>query len=123
MQVHSQRWIFAAIVYFCLAVMLGVFMGASHDHSLMPVHAHINLLGWVSMVLIGVVYHFFPQAGASRAAVVQFWLHNVALVVMMVSLSFLLKGNEQLEPAVGISSLMMLAAVATFAGNVLWRRA
>ena len=89
----------------------------------MPVHAHINLLGWVSMTLIGVIYHFFPQAGASRAATVQFWLHNVALVVMMVSLSFLLKGNEQLEPAVGISSLMMLAVVATFAGNVLWRRA
>lgn len=123
MQAHSQRWIFAAIIYFCLAVTLGVFMGASHDHSLMPVHAHINLLGWVSMVLIGVVYHFFPQAGASRAATVQFWLHNVALVAMMTGLAFLLKGNEQVEPVVAIASVTMLAAVVTFAGNVLWKRA
>ena len=123
MQTHSQRWILAAVVYFCLAIMLGVFMGASHDHSLMPVHAHINLLGWVSMTLIGVIYHFFPQAGASRTATVQFWLHNVALVVMMVSLSVLLRGNEQVEPVVGMSSLAMLVAVLLFAGNVLYRRA
>ncbi|HET8730640.1 MAG TPA: hypothetical protein VFM34_05955, partial [Moraxellaceae bacterium] len=66
MQVHSRRWIFAAVLYFCLGVSLGLFMGASHDHTLFPVHAHINLLGWVSLTLIGVIYHFFPVAGASR---------------------------------------------------------
>ncbi len=27
---------------------LGIFMGISHDFSLTPVHAHVNLLGWVT---------------------------------------------------------------------------
>lgn len=123
MQSHSRRWIHAALVYFCLAVSLGVFMGASHDHSLMPVHAHLSLLGWVSMVLIGVIYHFYPQAGSSRVAGVQFWLHNVALLVMMTGLAALLKGNVGIEPVVGMASLAMLTAVLLFAGNVLWLRA
>lgn len=123
MQAHARRWIFAAILYLCLGVVLGVYMGASHDHSLAGVHAHLNLLGWASLALVGVVYHFFPVAGGSRVATVQFWLHNGALVVMMAALAVHLKGNPAVEPAIAAGSLLMLAAVFLFGGNVLLRRA
>lgn len=120
---NAQRWIFAAVIYFCIGVVMGVYMGATHDHSLFPVHAHVNLLGWVSLVLIGVIYHFFPQAGSSQLATVQFYLHNAALLVMMVALAFYLKGNRGIEPVIAVGSLGMLTAVIMFAGNVLVRRA
>jgi hypothetical protein len=123
MEAFSRRWIYAALIYFCLAVMLGVHMGASEDHSLSPVHAHVNLLGWVSMTLIGVIYHFFPQAGASRLATVQFWLHNVVLVVMMGALGAYLKGNPDMGPVLGITSTVMMLTILAFAGNVMVRRA
>lgn len=123
MQLAARRWIYAAIIYFCLAVFLGVFMGASGDHTLLPVHAHLNLLGWVSLALIGVIYHFFPQAAANRVASVQFWLHNASLPLMMVSLGLLLKGAHAIEPVVGLASLAMLLAVLLFTGNILWNRA
>lgn len=123
MQAHSRRWIFAAILYLCAGVSLGLFMGASHDHTLFPVHAHINLLGWVSLTLIGVIYHFFPLAGASRLATVQFWLHNGALLVMMGALAVHLYGNEAIEKVVGLGSVVMLLSVFMFAGNVLVKRA
>ena len=32
---------------------LGIFMAVSQDFTLMPAHAHLNLLGWVSMALYG----------------------------------------------------------------------
>ena len=32
---------------------MGIVMAASHDHSLALAHAHLNLLGWVSMALYG----------------------------------------------------------------------
>ena len=51
----SRRWFLAAVTYFVIGIGLGVYMGASGDHSLFPVHAHINLLGWVSMALIGLL--------------------------------------------------------------------
>lgn len=123
MQAYAQRWIIAAIAYFCVAVSLGVYMGASHDHSLHTLHAHLNLLGWVSMALIGLIYHVIPRAGESRAATVQFWMHNLTLPVMMVALGFLLKGNAGVEPVMGITSLVMLGTVVLFAVNVIRHRA
>lgn len=123
MQAHSRRWIFAAILYFCLGVLLGMFMGASKDHTLFPVHAHLNLLGWVSLALIGVIYHFFPVAGASRVATVQFWLHNGALLVAMGALALHLYGNAAIEPVIGMGSVGLVAAVFLFAWNVLAKRA
>lgn len=123
MQTHSRRWIFAAVLYFCLGVSLGLYMGASKDHTLFPVHAHINLLGWVSLALIGVIYHFFPVAGASRLATVQFWLHNVALLVAMAALAVHLYGNEAIEKVVALGSVGLVASVFVFAWNLLGKRA
>lgn len=123
MQANARRWIYAALIYFCIAVTLGVVMGASGDHTLFPVHAHINLLGWVSLTLIGVIYHFFPVAGASRLATLQFWAHNAALILMMTALAAHLKGSANLEPVIGIGSVLMLVSIFGFTGNVLWRRA
>ena len=119
----SRRWIYVAIVYFCLAVGLGVFMGLSGDHRLMAVHAHMNLLGWVTLTLVGVIYHYFPKAAASRLASVQFWLHNLFLPVMMGALALVILGMPQAGPVLGSSAVVMLLAVLLFAGNVLWRRA
>lgn len=123
MQAAASRWIYVAIVYFVIAVSLGVFMGASHDHSLMSVHVHLNLLGWVSLALIGLIYQVFPRAAESRVATAQFWLHNLALPPMMLALAFLLKGNAGVEPVIGITSIVVLVSVFLFAGNVLLKRA
>lgn len=119
----SRRWIYVAIVYFCLAVGLGVFMGLSGDHRLMAVHAHLNLLGWVTLTLIGVIYHYFPRAATSRLASLQFWLHNLTLPVMMGALALVILGTPQAGPVLGSSAVVMLLAVLLFAANVLWRRA
>src|SRR5437588_12990110 len=43
-------WFFAlAPVYVLIGMSLGIYMGASEDHSLYPAHAHLNLIGWVTM--------------------------------------------------------------------------
>ena len=119
----SRRWIYVAVIYFCLAVGLGVFMGISGDHRMMSVHAHLNLLGWVTLSLVGIIYHYFPNAAASRLASLQFWLHNLALPVMMIALALLISGKPEAGPVLGSGALAMLLAVLLFAGNLLWRRA
>ncbi|WP_417525872.1 hypothetical protein [Marinovum sp.] len=40
----------------------GIQMSASGDHTLSPAHAHLNLLGWVSMAIFGFYYHLVPGA-------------------------------------------------------------
>jgi len=34
-----------AVLYFIAGVSLGLYMAASQDHTMHPVHAHLNLLG------------------------------------------------------------------------------
>jgi hypothetical protein len=115
----SRRWLTMAILYFVAAVCMGVFMGASHDHRLMSVHAHMNLLGWVTMTLIGFFYWFFPRQAQSRVATTQFWLHQVGLPGMMIALGLRIYGNEAAGEFIGIFSLLVLASVLLFAGNIL----
>src|SRR5215813_8493233 len=49
-------------------MLLCMFMCMSDDHSQMPTHAHINVLGWASMALYGVVYRAWPEAAHSPLA-------------------------------------------------------
>ncbi|GAA5175493.1 hypothetical protein GCM10025771_07780 [Niveibacterium umoris] len=118
----TQRWILLSLVYFVLAVGLGVGMAATHDFRLRPVHAHLNLLGWVSLALTGWVYSQFPQAAGTRAASAHFWLYNLSLPVMMAGLAALTLGMAAIEPLVAVSSVVMFAAILTFAINVFRHR-
>ena len=114
-------WIKAAVVYLMMGVVLGIYMGASGNHLLTPVHAHFNLLGWASLALVGLIYHHYPAAGSNRLATVQFWLHNAGLIVAMVLLVGVLRGNAALEPLVGLASVVIGASVVLFAINVFQR--
>ena len=111
-------WIKAAVVYFMMGVGLGIYMGASGDHILIPVHAHFNLLGWVSLALMGLIYRQFPVAGSNRLATVQFWLHNIGLLVAMLLLVGLLRGHAALDPLIGVASIVIGVSVVLFAINV-----
>jgi hypothetical protein len=111
-------WIKLSMLYLIVGVSLGIFMGASHDFTLRPVHAHVNLLGFVTLALAGLIYSVFPDAGGSKLAKVHFWLMNLALPVMMVSLGFMLTGNTAVLPALVASELMMAGAVLAFAANI-----
>src|SRR3954447_15239583 len=116
----ASRFIKIAVLYLALGVSLGLFMGITQKFSFTPVHAHLNLLGWASLALCGLVYHAYPQAAETRLARVHFWLHNVGLPPLMVSLAMMLAGNTAMEPVVGIASLIVGAGVMTFVVNV-WR--
>jgi hypothetical protein len=111
-------WLKIAVVYFVVGVGLGLAMGISGDHDQFPTHAHINLLGWVSLALIGLIYRQFPDIANNKLARVQFWLHNLALPITMLALVGVLRGNTALDPVVGVGSLVIGVSVLLFAVNV-----
>src|SRR3954447_3972321 len=116
----AHRFIKIAVLYLVLGVTLGVVMGMMGVFTFMPVHAHLNLLGWASLALVGLVYHAFPQAAETRLATIHFWLHNVGLPPLMISLALLLAGNPAVEPVVGICSLVVASGILVFVVNI-WR--
>jgi cbb3-type cytochrome oxidase subunit 1 len=116
----SARLIRIAVVYLAIGVTMGIVMGITQQFSLAPVHAHINLLGWASLAIIGVVYRVYPTAGETRLAKIHFWAHNVALPVFMVGLAGMLTGHEQFHVLVDIGATVVCVAIFVFAVNI-WR--
>ena len=63
----------------------GIQMSASGDHTLAPAHAHLNLLGWVSMAIFAVYYHLVH--GAARG-----WLPKLHFALAVLGLLILVPG-------------------------------
>ena len=100
-------------------MILGEYMGAHENFTLSPLHAHINLLGWVSMSLFGVIGAVYPETTRGPVATMQFWIHNLALPVLLISLAARLKGHEALEPVLGLASTAIGLGVLLFAYQVI----
>ncbi len=82
-------------------------------------HAHINLLGWVSLALSGIIYQLFPLAGNNKLAAIHFGLQMIG--VPLLTLAMVLFGLGKFEiggPLSGIGGMLVFAGVIIFAINV-----
>ena len=116
----STRLIKVAAIYLVVGVTMGIVMGIAHQFVLAPVHAHINLLGWATLAIMGVIYHAYPAAGETRLAAAHFWIHMTALPVFMVGLGFALTGHEAFMPVTIVGALGVAIGILIFAVNI-WR--
>src|SRR5512135_3686267 len=110
-----------AVAYLFVGACVGFYMSVSENFLLMPVHAHLLLLGWASLALAGLIYHLYPAAGATRLAKVHFWLHNLGLPVAMLSLGMFLTGHTAFLPFMVTATTAVLVGLALFAFNVFTR--
>ena len=85
-------FIFAGITYLVIGVTLGVlFFIIPATRVLNIVHAHLNLVGFVTFFIFGVAYHILPRFRgkplySDKLAWWQFWLANIGLVGLLVFL-------------------------------------
>ncbi len=89
----GNRFLITALLFGTMGMALGLAMGASHDFTLMPVHAHLNLLGYVGMFIAGLYYRTAPEAAESRMAEVHYWANAVGVVMLTGPLAGLLLGG------------------------------
>ncbi|MED1470321.1 cytochrome-c oxidase [Bacillus salipaludis] len=113
------KFIKISVVYFVIGVCIGMYMSMTEKFDFTPVHVHINLLGWMSMALAGLIYVAFPAAAETSLAKVHFWLHNISLPIMMIGLAFLVSGTTAAAPAVATGGTLMVLGIILFAINIL----
>ena len=95
-------WFFAsAVIYVTAGMVFGIWMSATHDHGLSPVHAHLNLIGWVTMALFGVYYHMVPAAAESRLATLHFAVATIGLWLIVPGIALAIRGQTELLAALG----------------------
>lgn len=111
----SSLSFYAAVLSVIVGMCWGIFMAVSQDHSSMPAHAHLNLLGWVSLFLFGVFYRLHPSLEVSRVAWTQVWIWIVGTISLTVGVAMLHAGNKAGEPFAGVGSFVLLADMVLFA--------
>jgi drug/metabolite transporter (DMT)-like permease len=106
---------FQAAVLFVLAGMIwGIQMAISNDHSAFPAHAHLNLLGWVSLFLFGIYYRLNPALDRSRSASIQVAIWCVGTVTLSIGVALVHTGHEAGDPIAAIGSLVVLGGMIFF---------
>ena len=103
-----------AVLFVVIGMIVGVYMAASHEHALAQAHAHINLIGWVSLFLIGLFYERRPQLDKSAGARWQVIIYSIGAVVTNASLAALLLGNTGAEPGAAAGSFIVLGSMIWF---------
>jgi len=97
-----------------IGIVLGIVMGIRQDFALM--HAHLNLVGFVTMFLSALYYRVVPEAAASRLARYQAIVSVAGAVVFPIGIAcVLLGGHERFEPVVVAGALTVLLGMALFA--------
>lgn len=119
----STAFFAVAVLYAMGGMLMGMFMGATQDFSMRSVHAHINLLGWATLALMGA---FFGIAGA-RAPQKLGWavlvVANVANLMMLPMVYLISQGRPPIAPLLmggemlAAVSILMFGACVVLAGR------
>jgi hypothetical protein len=108
----------AAVLCVLAGMAWGIHMAMSQDHSAFPAHAHLNLLGWVSLFLFGLYYRLHPALEHDKRAHTQVWSWLAGTVVMAIGVAMIHTGNASGEPLAAGGSIIVLASMLLFAWMV-----
>ena len=117
-----------SVFYFVAGALIGVAMLIWPEEAgyYITVHAHLNLLGFMSMMIYGVGYHILPKFSGRNIyspliVNLQFWFANSGLIGIALSWPFVIRGMDSSLPnnILIVSAFLSLASVILFAFNML----
>ncbi|MFC5435291.1 TonB-dependent receptor [Rhodanobacter umsongensis] len=118
----DRRFLLCGFAYAIAGMGLGIYMAASHNHTLFVAHAHILLVGFVVSFIYALVHKLWLVGAPARLAVLQFYLHQLATLGLTVGLVLLYAGvfpESTLAPLLGPMSVGVLIAVVLMAWLVI----
>jgi hypothetical protein len=113
----------AAVLCALTGMVWGAIMGSSQDFTLAPAHAHLNLVGWASLALMGTFYQLSGKGG--RIGWINFALSTTGAVIMVPFIAMELSGNKSAETGIIVGSSLAILGMLTFLAVVFsaWRDA
>jgi len=90
-----------------------------------PAHMHMNLLGFVTMMICGVGYHLLPRLGGHPLrwrwlAMFHLWIANAGLAMMVAGFMLRPSDNSVGSTILGIGAVCSAAGALSFVLNI-WR--
>lgn len=105
-----------AVLLAIAGIILGILMGVNQDFRLAHMHAHLNLLGWVSFFIFGGYYALFPQTAEGVLPKLHYGLCLAGLLIFLTGLVTIgLDMEIRLEICAALGSMLILAGFLIFA--------
>jgi hypothetical protein len=111
----ARTFFVGSIGFGILGMLLGLAMAIRQDHSAMPAHAHILVIGWLSFAVFGLFYHLFPATASSLAARIHCWLATISAPLLFVGVYLVTTGNSAVEPLAATSAIAYAISFVAFA--------
>lgn len=108
-----------AVLYALAGMVLGMFMGATQDFTMRPLHAHINLLGWAGLALMGAFYGVAGARAPARLGWTVFAVANLGNLLLLSQLYKIVHGKPPIVPALMAGEMLVVASMALFGVCVL----
>jgi hypothetical protein len=103
----------------------GIQMGAGQDFTTAPAHAHLNLVGWLSLAVMG-SYYALDRGAPRRLGWINLVFSGLGATVLPLGIALLLSGHDKPgESLAMVGGIIAFLGMATFLIVVLggWRRA
>lgn len=108
---YDRKYLICGLTYAIAGMSLGIAMAASHNHEQHVTHAHLLLVGFVTSTMYGIIHKLWLNDGTPRVAAVQFIVHNLGAISMIIGLFLLFQRTlpeQQLGPILGMASATVL---------------
>jgi hypothetical protein len=103
-----------AVVFVVAGMIWGIIMAITEDHAAMPAHAHLNLLGWVSLFLFGIYYRLHPSLEGAKSALMQIWMWIIGTIILTIGVGLVHTGHAIGDPIAAVGSIIVLLGMLLF---------
>lgn len=121
LEMSRSRWphaFFASAAFYAMVgVCWGLAMGMTKNHATYSAHAHLNLLGWLSLAMMGTFYATLGQGVSNKVKAANFAISNLGVLLMIPGL-FMYLGqagpSAVFEPMIAAGSLLVVLGFFVF---------
>ena len=115
----SAAFFATGAVLVLIGMFWGMHMGEAGDFTLAPAHAHLNLLGWVTMALYGTFYALTHASLKPKLAWTNFALSAIGVAAMIPSLALFLPARDaKYVPGIIVGEVATVLGLLVFAVSV-----
>ena len=91
MPLITRTFIKTALIYFVLALSLGILLTLGVSNGFFPVYIHLLVFGWLTQLIFGVIYWMFPKYSKERPrghdslSWIAYWTLNIGLILRAIA--------------------------------------
>lgn len=106
---NYAKWLIRiSAVYSLIGALIGSDLAGRKDYSMVPGHAHILVVGWLTLFAYGIFYYVFKEVSMQKTAKLHAWTSLLGGGLMPLSMLIYYKSENTLTTLMFISTAAVL---------------